>query len=532
MPGKKFYLKQNVMIEPLFNQWYAWAYLMAPVQAAMYTANLHLKIMRSFIANPQLHMSAVKNPAMLGGPFINYDHTRINDIKALIERIEKEQSHVLELAEAIKNLDNTLSNEASGYSLEPLYEKVPAFLKGYVELGYDLNNHPSIRFLEGLLYKSRYFDPALQSIALSETNRDGRPFILSTPMLEDEGLLHLKLPFDHKGVDALAKARLSPCSLSEMQEALSISDEKAELFTSFFTEQAPSQPQSYKGDGLQIRYFGHACLLIETKDVSILTDPVISYKYDTELPRYTYCDLPETIDYVLITHSHSDHFILETLLQLRHRIKNVIVPRSLGGVLIDPSLKLILQNIGFQNVRELDEMEVIEISEGSITGLPFFGEHADLHIRSKIAYLVDLKGSTMIFAADSNNIEPKLYERIHDLVGDIDILFLGMECVGAPLTWSYGPLLTKPLARKMDQSRRFNGSNSEKAMVMVEQLNARQVYVYAMGEEPWLTHLTSLQYTEASEQIIESNRLLDQCKRLNLVAERLFGKKDISLMAR
>ena len=69
-------------------------------------------------------------------------------------------------------------------------------------------------------------------------------------------------------------------------------------------------------------------------------------------------------------------------------------------------------------------------------------------------------------------------------------------------------------------------------MVMVKQLNAHQVYVYAMGEEPWLTHLTSLQYTEASEQIIESNRLLDQCKRLNLVAERLFGKKDISLTAR
>src|ERR1044072_8207607 len=242
MSGNKFYLKQNVMMEPLFNQWYAWAYLMAPVQAAMYTANLHLKIMRSFIANPQLHMSAVKNPAMLGGPFINYDHTRVNDIKALIERIEKEQSHVLELAEAIKNLDNTLSSEASGYSLEPLYEKVPAFLKGYVELGYDLNNHPSMRFLEGLLYKSRYFNPALQSIALSETNRDGRPFILSTPMLEDEGQLHLKLPFDHKGRDELAKARFSPCSLSDLQEALPVSDEKAGLFASFFTEQAPAQP--------------------------------------------------------------------------------------------------------------------------------------------------------------------------------------------------------------------------------------------------------------------------------------------------
>ena len=29
------YLKRNVMIEPLFNQWYAWSYLIAPATAAL-----------------------------------------------------------------------------------------------------------------------------------------------------------------------------------------------------------------------------------------------------------------------------------------------------------------------------------------------------------------------------------------------------------------------------------------------------------------------------------------------------------------
>ena len=39
----------------------------------------------------------------------------------------------------------------------------------------------------------------------------------------------------------------------------------------------------------------------------------------------------------------------------------------------------------------------------------------------------------LLFAADSCNIEPRLYEHIHRDVGDVDVLFLGMECDGAPL---------------------------------------------------------------------------------------------------
>jgi hypothetical protein len=61
-----------------------------------------------------------------------------------------------------------------------------------------------------------------------------------------------------------------------------------------------------------------------------------------------------------------------------------------------------------------------------------------------MAYLINLKGNRILCAADSNNIDPRLYERLHKLIGDIDILFIGMECDGAPLSWLYGSLLTKP----------------------------------------------------------------------------------------
>src|SRR5262245_65066880 len=76
MADKKLFFKHNILVEPLFNQWYAWPYLIPPASAAMYIANSHLKIMQSFVSAPQVHVSALKNPAMIGGSFINYDPSK------------------------------------------------------------------------------------------------------------------------------------------------------------------------------------------------------------------------------------------------------------------------------------------------------------------------------------------------------------------------------------------------------------------------------------------------------------------------
>jgi L-ascorbate metabolism protein UlaG (beta-lactamase superfamily) len=304
-----------------------------------------------------------------------------------------------------------------------------------------------------------------------------------------------------------------------------------DLFANFFTTEVPRRAERYSGDEVRIRYFGHACLVVETKDVSIMIDPVISYENPAGIGRYTYTDVPERIDYVLITHNHQDHCMFETLLQLRHRIGTIVVPKSSGGVLADPALKLILKSIGFSRVTEIDELESIEVEGGAVTGLPFFGEHADLNIRTKMAHLITLKGKSILCAADSNNIEPRLYQHLHDLVGDVDVVFLGMECDGGPLSWLYGPLLTKPLARKQDQSRRLNGSDCERGMGIIECLRPSQVYVYAMGQEPWLTYLTSIKYTDTSRPIVESNKLVEECRSRGIESERLYGQKEIVLAA-
>lgn len=526
-PG--LYLRPNVMAEPLIDGWYAWAHLIPPATAARNLTERHLRIMDSYIESPETHESAVKNPALLGGPFMDFEGTKVNEVRELKDRTLRERKKLLELSSAIARLDQLLREKGTGFSLESLYAEVPPQLQGYVELVYDLNNQPSFRIIEPLIYRSEYYEPSMQSVMLSEIAQDDRPFVLSTPRLEAGDSLQLELPFSSEALDDLFRMKASPAPFSKIREKLNLNDKDAAKLRNFLTTEPPKPYASYEGAGARWRYFGHACILLETGGVSVLMDPVLSYTYESDISRYTYEDLPPTIDYVLITHNHQDHILFETLLQLRHRIKNIVVPRNNGGALQDPSLKLLLNQCGFANVIELAEMEEIRFAKGSIQALPFLGEHGDLNVMTKAAWKLDANGHKLLFAADSCNICPKMYEHIHREVGDVDALFVGMECNGAPMSWIYGPLITQRIERQKDHSRRLAGSDFERAKAIVDQFHCKEVYVYAMGQEPWLNYVMSVKYTETSKPIVESNKLVEYCRAQGIVAERLFGEKEILL---
>jgi L-ascorbate metabolism protein UlaG (beta-lactamase superfamily) len=523
------YIRPNLAIEPLVDNWYAWAHLVSPATAAMNIKDRHLKIMNSYVQNPMIHAAAVKNPKMLGGPFIDYEGKRVDEIRGLIENTYSKCAKLLSLRDDILELNNLLSKNAKGYSLLELYPRIPERLQGLVEIVYDINNHPSFRFFEPLLYRTDYYDESLQSFNLFLVqDDDSRSFVLSTPKLPGTDILRVNLPFKSDKIDALFEMADKPKRFGEIRKKFDIQSEAESLFASFFTTEPPKKYERYSGEGILTRYFGHACILAETKKTAILADPLISYGYETDISRYSYEDLPETIDYVLITHNHQDHILFETLLRLRNRIRNIVVPRCNGGTLQDPSLKLMFEKLGFRNIIELGEMETIDFEDCSITGIPFIGEHCDLDVRSKLCHHVRFKdGFTMLFAADSCNVSPRLYERIHDGIGDVDVIFLGMECDGAPLSWLYGPLMPEPLARDKDESRRLAGCNFEQSKAIVDVFNPRNVFVYAMGMEPWLKYISSIKYTDESRPIVESNKLLDYCKSKGMERERLFGEKII-----
>lgn len=531
--SKKLFLKDEVMMEPLFNGWYARPLLIPPLTASMVVNNLHLRIMESYLKAPDLHAAAAKNPAMRGGPFMDY-RGALTPVEHLVENTKTKLAFAIEITAAVNSLTDMLLDSAKGFSLEELYERIPSPLKGYVELGYDLNNNPSFRVLEGMVYRSDYYQEDLQSLSFALLNGDDRPFVLSTPRLSTRDNVHASVPFHSKEIDNLFAMRERGGSedfVDAFMETYIADDEDRNLFRSFFTESAPARKpdRNYTGEGVRIRYFGHATILIETADVTILTDPVVSYTIKGGLERFSYADLPERIDYVLITHAHQDHVMFETLLQIRHKTGAIVVPRNGGGSLQDPSLKLMLKMLGFDSVVELDELESLSVPGGEILGLPFFGEHGDLHIRSKLAFHVHLLDMGMLFAADSNNLEPKLYEHLRKTIGDISRIFIGMECEGAPMSWLYGPLFTKKLDRQMDQSRRLNGSNYKRALDLVSNFNPDAVYVYAMGQEPWLTYISSISYTDESIPMVDSGKLVQTCRDRGIESERLYGRKVLEL---
>jgi L-ascorbate metabolism protein UlaG (beta-lactamase superfamily) len=522
------YLRNNVQVEPLINGWFAWHNLIPPVSSALNVIERNIPIMESYIEDPEIHAECVKNPAMKGGPFIDLKSDRVQDVKALLESTKLMAKPLYSFVKAIRDLDALLAVKADGFKLEPLYSQIPEELRGLVELYYDRHHRPDFRFLEPLIYKSRFYLESSQSIAFSLINNDSdRPFIFSTPRIDEPGVLNIPLPFRSKALDSLFEMKRTPKSFDAIATELNIKEEDLQTFARFFTTEIPKPYQRYDGEHMRVRYFGHACILLETKDVSILIDPVLSYTYDSGISRYTYDDLPDKIDIVLITHGHHDHILLETMLQIRHKVGTIVVGKNIDGAVQDASIKLLYRNLGFHNIMEITELEQLNMNNVVITGIPFMGEHHDLHIASKMCYHIAINGVALLAMADSCNQSPEVYKNIHNIIGDVDVLFLGMECDGAPVSWVYGPLFTNKPSRVMDNSRRGRGSNYNEGIDIVKRFNCKEVYVYAMGEEPWISYILDVHYTELSNPIIQSNQLIRQCIAEGRFAERLFGEKEI-----
>ncbi|HJK88189.1 MAG: MBL fold metallo-hydrolase [Candidatus Megaira endosymbiont of Mesostigma viride] len=528
---KKYYLKSNIKFEPSVFNWPAWPQLIPPATCALNIKNRYLKILESYLEDPVLHFEASTDPSLIGAPFINVNPEEKNSIEEVYTKIKKEAIELIELADALKILNDLILQEARGESLEHLYQKIPEKLKGTVELFYDVNNLPRYRIIEQLLY-NRYYNSDAQSIFLSIINQDFRPFALSTPYISSKNKIEIHKPFNDSFIDKLIVSRINPICIDTISELFQEDKNLEYLLGQFFDEYPTSFPSNrkYSGEKVRIRYFGHACVLIETAKVSILIDPLISYQYSSGLDRYTFFDLPDSIDFVLFTHAHEDHIVFETVLQIRHKVRNFVIPKDRQGIISDPSIKLLLKKTGFFNCLSLEEFESIVFEDCEIIGIPFLGEHCDLEVHSKLGYGVIAKGKKILFLADSRNIEPEIYKCTFKILGSFEYLFIGMEHVGGPLTFQYGGLITIPISNAQDQTRRLSCSDYIKALSLLKISGSREVYIYAMGLEPWLNHLMALDYQGGATPQMESvKKFIDTCKLQGVYSELLFAKKEFLL---
>lgn len=527
-----YYLQDDVKIEPLVGRWHAHPFLISPASAAFMTRH-HIEVMESFVQHPELHAIALQQPAMRGGPFLeSYHAADVDEVRALLDLTKSSHSELLSLASEVDHLLEVL-RAVSGASLDGVYPKLGPRLAGRVELTYEASGgRARLRLIEALLYAG--FPPqAHQEFALARVSSDARPFLMSTPRLPNCGDLLLRMPFASEEGAALLASRQRALSGEELDRCLDMQGTgsrwtRAQLEDLFSEEpERPSGPAA--ADGLGVEYFGHACVLVRTGRENVVVDPLFGYRVPQGAARMTWRDLPKAIDCALITHAHHDHYVIETLLQIRERTKTLVVPRSNLGTIFDPSLELVSKHLGFGSVLAPNPFETIELKSCRVQTLPFLGEHGDLDINSKLGYRLEVAEHSIIFLADSNNLDTKLYEQIRDIYGPTVTAFIGLECVGAPISWSYGPLLFGSVSREMDQGRRTKGSNAARAIQLVRALGCQRVFVYAMAIEPWIGPMGGSCIENDSFQDLEIKAFIRECRALGIEAELLNGSKSLTL---
>jgi UDP-MurNAc hydroxylase len=106
---------------------------------------------------------------------------------------------------------------------------------------------------------------------------------------------------------------------------------------------------------------GHASLLVETSDLTILTDPTFGDSAIDGIaqfcPRRTL--RPEAlppIDILYISHIHTDHFDIESLHALVENVDTIVTPN-------DPLILEAVHELGFASVQPVEDNQVIVVGE-------------------------------------------------------------------------------------------------------------------------------------------------------------------------
>jgi L-ascorbate metabolism protein UlaG (beta-lactamase superfamily) len=559
--GDAVYLREDVHAEPLVNGFRAWPHLIAPQTYAANVAAKHLPALRAACDAAQACGDAVA----AGG------------LRRQIAALTGERPHLLALVQAIGELDRLLRREAGGFSLAPLYAKVPPALRGLVELVYDRHNNPGFRFIEGALYRSPWYDPSLQGVRLERADPDTPGAGISAPRLPGPGRLIAAAPFAGEAWDALGRARREPVRAGDLADVLGVT--VAEV-APYLTAEPPGRwdggvrppgrrggawpPGDRGGAGAPggwgagaaggwgagaaggwgggaprgrsegpaqagAVFLNHACVLLRSRDTAVLADPLVAYRRHGHTDRISFADLPP-LDCLLITHAHLDHLDIETLLQIRHLTGQVIVPKTGAGDMLDPSLRLVLGALGFHRVHEVDDFARAGVTGGSVTGLPFLGEHSDLPVRGKACYGVTLAGNTCVLAADSQCLEPRVYEMAREQLGPVSALFIGMECEGSAMATANRPYLPDGAhTPAMSQSRRTRASDAAEGLALVRALRPAQVYVYAMGLEPWLSYMFGVPDPARSYSLAQARELIRRCADMGVPARLLRGSQPLDV---
>jgi L-ascorbate metabolism protein UlaG (beta-lactamase superfamily) len=204
---------------------------------------------------------------------------------------------------------------------------------------------------------------------------------------------------------------------------------------------------------MKLIWYGHSCFWVETRGVKILIDP--------------YPDVDDDkigeVDYILITHEHTDHYGKVELLS-RLRKATVIGPKQVYMMAVSD---------GITRVREIEAGETIELGEGvKVTAIPV--EHPSSQY--PLGYLIE--GDKRLLHMGDTYASPS-FQRLR---GKVDILLVPIsgrstanEREAAHIVEDIRPKIVIPMHYGV-----YSDANPEK---LAEELRKRRVWVIVRKPE-------------------------------------------------
>jgi ribonuclease BN (tRNA processing enzyme) len=171
---------------------------------------------------------------------------------------------------------------------------------------------------------------------------------------------------------------------------------------------------------MKIEYICHSALLIETKDITILTDPwLVGSAYCDQwhlFPTPVNVDIAQKADVILISHGHEDHLHHESLLML-NKDAQVYYPFQW-----QQGIQEYLKSLGYSAITEALSFQAYKLSES--TTVTFIANSLDsiMVIESDGETLVNINDA---LPANHKNIIKTFIQKIKEQWPVIDYLFCG-----------------------------------------------------------------------------------------------------------
>ena len=169
---------------------------------------------------------------------------------------------------------------------------------------------------------------------------------------------------------------------------------------------------------------GHACLLIQSRETTILTDPVwFDYLWEeinVLCPSIVLeKDKIPPLDVLNISHRHQDHFDVRTLAYLAQN-KRILTPDTIVLAPQDNLLLDILNELEIKNIKVVADFEQIQVKDVTLSPTPSRNQVSTAEDSFPEHGLIVNDGEVTIWNQVDSIVNPDIIQRIGELYGQID----------------------------------------------------------------------------------------------------------------